>query len=214
MNSLKTNLNLLTALLLLMLHAMPTKAQENQISEPLPYPESIISIVPQYLVMNGIRIDYDKRIGGQHWLQIAPQFYLSEKKPASDYDIPKFNLLLGTGLNLYHKYYPSANRTLSNVYISYGLSWQHFNITYDEAIFNNYVERYSNIHKMGGDVNIGVLSLLSSHIALDLYAGLGIRYAAIKSDAISPKKFDEFYSDYGYTGNIINLGFRISILRY
>lgn len=194
--------------------ALPVKAQEIQTSEPLPYPESIISIVPQYLIMNGIRVDYDKKIRDQHWLQIAPQFYLSEKKPAKDYHIPKFNNLLGTGLNLYHKYYPSANRVLSNVYISYGVAWQYFNIKYDEAIFNNHVERYSNIHKMGGDVNIGVLSLLSSHIALDLYAGLGFRYASIKSDANSPKKFDEFFSDYGYTGNIINLGFRISILRY
>lgn len=79
MNPFKTYLSILTILILMMLMALPVKAQEIQTSEPLPYPESIISIVPQYLIMNGIRVDYDKKIRDQHWLQIAPQFYLSEK---------------------------------------------------------------------------------------------------------------------------------------
>jgi len=187
-------------------------------------PKSIISFVPQYLIKHGMRIDYDIRIKKHHWLQLSPQFYLRENSPHSHNDYGyetsgygeeyDFNQLLGTGIHIYHRFYPSVSFEGHTAYIKYGLTWQYFNITYDESLFNNSVERYTGIHKSGADINFGVVTFINEFIGIDLYAGLGFRYSHRWSDADDPRKFNDFFDDYGYTGNIVNLGLRLSLYKY
>lgn len=174
----------------------------------------MITFVPQYLIKNGIRIDYDIRLKSRHWLQVAPQFYLREHAPSSPGDHAyDFNKLAGTGLHLYHRYYPGGGPGKDGVYISYGLTWQYFHLLYDEKILTNSIERYAHIHKWGGEVNIGLIALLTDHLIFDIYAGLGTRHAFMRSDADKARQFNGLFTDYGYSGNLINLGIRIGILR-
>lgn len=194
-------------------------------------PKSIVSFVPQYLINNGIRIDYDTRIKDHHWLQLSPQFYLRENSAYSpddyggygsggyeeDYyyeDEYDFTRLLGAGIHIYHRFYPSVSFEGHTAYIKYGLTYQYFNINYDEKLFNSHVERYTNIHKTGADINFGVVTFLNEYIGIDLYAGLGFRYSHRYSDADNPREFNGFFPDYGFTGNIVNLGLRVSLYNY
>jgi hypothetical protein len=203
---------------------LATALSSGQTEENTTLPKSIVSFVPQYLINNGIRIDYDTRIKDHHWLQLSPQIYISENSTYNydefgdsgygyedEYD---FNQLLGAGLHIYHRYYPSISFEGHTAYIKYGLTWQYFNIKYDEKLFNNYVERYTNIQKTGADINFGVVTFINEFIGIDLYAGLGFRYSHRTSDADNPRKFNDFFTNYGYTGNIINLGLRFSLYNY
>ncbi len=172
----------------------------------------IVSFVPQFLINNGIRIDYDRQINENNWLQVAPQFYLRERSSSSDNEFTdRYNSLLGAGLHVYHRYYPGKGAGINGVYLSYGLTCQFFNLQYDEKIMTNSVERYSKITKTGAEINIGKMVKISNLFIVDFYTGLGFKYSFLKSDAKEPKRFDNFYTDYGYTGNILNLGVRIGL---
>lgn len=188
------------------------KEETNELSQP----SKIISFVPFYLVTNGIRIDFDTKIKENHWLQLAPQFYLREhgdNDPGDYYNNRRFSNLLGAGLHVYHKVYMNKEFTRLNPYMSYGATWQYFNLKYNEALFNNEIERYSEINKVGGDAIVGFIFVLNNFIALDFYGGVGYRFSFLHSDANSPEKFNEFYTDYGYKGNLITTGVRISFLK-
>ena len=53
-----------------------------------------LSVVPQYVLISGIRVDYERRLGkGDFWLVLAPQFY-NDNSNANDY---------------YYWYYRSSN---------------------------------------------------------------------------------------------------------
>jgi hypothetical protein len=227
MNPIK--LSFLLAAFLIVSHTAGAQQEQDETSQP----KSAVSFVPQYLIQNGIRIDYDLKIKDHHWLQVCPQFYLREKNVSApdgyygnyDYD-PNiyyednsddesyFNNLLGGGLNLYHRYYPGNSFKNHMVYVNYGVMAQYFNIKYDEQLYSGYAERYTQIFKTGGDINLGVVTFLNDYIGIDIYAGLGFRYSNRKSDADNPRKFNNFFESYGYSGNIVNLGVRFILYNY
>jgi len=219
------NHNKLTILLALFLAATSICFSQEEMERA--QPKSIISFVPQYLIMNGVRIDYDRRIKEHHWIQLSPQFYLRENSSFRDgddgyeyyednsyYDETDYNNLLGAGMHIYHRYYPRISYEGYTAYLKYGVTWQYFSLKYDEQLFNNYVERYTNINKTGADINFGVVTFLNDFIGIDMYAGLGFRYSHRSSDADNPRKFNDFFESYGYTGNIVNLGLRISFYNF
>jgi len=202
-----------TAVFILMLAFMELYGQQDEVATKHE-PSKLVAFVPQYLIQNGIRIDYDLKIKDNHWLQLAPQFYLREKGESSpDQSSEDFTQLYGGGIYLHHRRYISPAPTKSGSYLSYGLGYNYFYLSYDEKHFSNYTDRYTRINKLGGEVTIGLISNIQDILILDFYAGLGIRYSFIDSDADNPKRFDDFYTGFGYTGNLILLGLRIGILR-
>ncbi|MFW6222218.1 MAG: hypothetical protein ACOC3T_01265 [Bacteroidota bacterium] len=174
----------------------------------------IISFVPQYLINSGIRVDYDIRLSDRHWLQLAPQIYLRDRSSSDPEEYyPDYHQLYGAGLFLYHKQYLKQNSEPEGAYLSYGLTYNYFYLNYDEEWVNSYVERYSKINKLGGDIIIGISTILFDYVTLDIYAGLGVRYSLLDSDAENPRHFNDFYSDFGYTGNMMSLGLRLGVIR-
>src|SRR5690554_1770805 len=142
------------------------KRETNEINQP----RKIVSFVPFYLVTNGIRIDLDTKIKDNHWLQLASQFYLCEhgdNDPGDYYNNRRFSSLLGAGLHVYYKVYMNKEFTRFNPYMSYGAIWQYFNLKYNEALFNNEIECYSEINKVGGDVIVGFLFVFNNFIVLN-----------------------------------------------
>ncbi|MDP2423069.1 MAG: hypothetical protein U1C46_03010 [Bacteroidales bacterium] len=209
--NLKTTLSKLYIVLLIVVNTpVNTYCQVEQTSLAK---HSMISFVPQFLINNGIRIDYDRRLNEKHWLQLAPQFYLREHSVTPDNDVTnKFNRLVGAGLHVYHRFYPGAGPGHNGVYISYGLTGQYFDMQYDEKILTNSVERYSRITKAGAEINVGSTVKFFDLFIVDFFTGLGFKYSFLKTDAVKPKRFNNFYTDYGYTGNILNLGVRIGLM--
>lgn len=187
---------------------------EDTIPNPI---RSIISLVPQSLFSNGIRIDFDRRINETLWLQLGPQLYLrdleSNNENGTIENENEFNSLYGGGLVLNLRKYTAPLSRMSGVYLGYGLSYNYFYLSYDEKRFTNYDERYTAINKFGADLTIGLYTFIKELLYLDFYAGLGFRYSIYESDAVSIRHYNSDMYDYGYRGVYMNLGLRIGLAR-
>jgi hypothetical protein len=175
--------------------------------------KTIYSFVPQYLINRGIRVDIEKKISDRHYLQICPQFYLSEKEGKEFVnDNNQFNYLIGGGLNLYHKIFTSEELKSSGIYLSYGLSYNYFNIEYiDDSGDYEYTAK-ANINKFGGDLIIGYQFFIHEIVSFDFYTGLGTRLSYMNTDGNDKERFNSGYFGYNYTGNILILGFRVGVV--
>jgi len=175
--------------------------------------ETIYSFLPQYLINRGIRIDIEKQIGPRHYLQICPQFYLSEKDEDNfALDKNKFSYLIGGGLNIYHKIFTFEDFKKYGLYLSYGLSYNYFNIEYIDYSGEVGVSAVGNIHKVGGDLIIGYQFFFREVVSLDVFTGLGTRYSYMDAGSADTDRFNTGYFGYNYTGNILLLGLRIGVI--
>lgn len=182
----------------------PDHAQESQ-------PKHMVSFLPIYMAVNAIRIDYDFSLSNQHWIQVAPLLFLRNYTIQPFEENPEFTRLKGVGLHLYHRFYPAGKDfERVNVYISYGPIYQNLHFTYIEGSDLEF-ERYTHLHRLGGDVIIGVTAPIFDMLMLDFYAGMGIRHSLIESNATRPERFNLFMGDYGFSGNTLLLGIRLSI---
>lgn len=170
--------------------------------------DEVITFHPFHLVNNGIRIDYDRRIFNNHWLQFGPQFYASER--AENRDSRDYKELLGVGVSLYHRIYVGERKPSMGTYFSYGLTYSHFDLKYDEEtpVAGNLLAE-TKINKFGGDIIIGYQTLAFDKLIVDIYAGLGSRYADRRYMGKTQRKFNKYIYDYGYTGNLLIAGIRI-----
>jgi len=190
-------------------YGQPVDEIESHVQPPVV--KHMISLVPQYLLINGLRVDYDLRLDQNHWIQFAPTFYLRNNELShADFE-SDFRHLIGGGLHVYHRFYPGKGLFDQKVYISWGGVYQNYNITYDESFENTVMERYTRIRKFGGDVIIGINTRLFDPLRIDFYTGMGLRHSQFDSDAKKPEKFDDVYFGYGYSGTILIMGLRISL---
>jgi hypothetical protein len=184
----------------------------SQVMPPAEEPgfRNMISFQPLYMIVNGLRIDYDRAINKNHWIQAAPVFFLNENQRNTFGN--NYKSQQGVGLHLYHRYYPGEGFGRSPFYISYGGMW-HFNrMLYNESINNQLSERYTMLNRRGLDVIIGVQSTATHRFVIDIYTGMGIRMVSMKTDAQDPRHFDNAYIMPGYAGTIILGGIRIGFV--
>jgi len=175
--------------------------------------KSIYSFVPQYLINRGIRVDVEKKISGRHYIQICPQFYLSEKEDKEFLiDKNQFDYLIGGGLNIYHKIFTVDDFKYNGLYLSYGLIYNYFNIEYLDNSGEYEFSATADIHKTGADLILGYQVLLNDIVSLDFYAGLGTRLSYMNTSGNDKDRFNNGYYGYNYTGNILVLGFRIGVV--
>lgn len=168
----------------------------------------VLTFHPFHLVNSGIRIDYDRKIAGNHWIQICPQFYAAEQNESNDYR--GYNELMGVGFSLYHRVYLGNKAPSLGTYFSYGATISHFNMKYDEPTSSRTnATSETNINKFGGDIVVGYQLKAFERLIIDVYAGLGSRYADKKFTGPTQKEFNRYLYDYGYTGNVILGGVRI-----
>ncbi len=118
----------------------------------------IISGVPQYMIISGMRFDFEKRIGNtDHWIGIGPQLYLREKNPDyNDYyydsyydysyyydDNHLYDMMAGYGIDVYHKIFMGfleEKTGYSGTYLAYGLTFHNFFFNYKEQGWETYEE--------------------------------------------------------------------------
>jgi len=175
--------------------------------------KNIYSFVPQYLINRGIRVDVERKISGRHYIQICPQFYLSEKEN-KEFVIDKnqFNYLIGGGLNVYHKIFTVEDFKYNGLYLSYGLSYNYFSIEYIDNSGDYDFTAKGTINKMGADLIIGYQILIHETVSVDIYTGLGTRLSYMETDGLDADRFNTGYYGYNYTGNIMLLGFRLGVI--
>jgi hypothetical protein len=175
-----------------------------------------IAFHPFHLVNNGIRIDYDRKIGKNQWIQLGPQFYASEKtEDQSLYqnsDYRNYKSLIGIGISVYHRIYLGSKQAPFGTYFSYGITYNHFKLGYSDDNQNTTAaDAETRIQKLGADIVIGYQLLAFEKMIIDLYAGLGGRYAVRSYTGTKHTAFNEWMYDYGYTGNVMLVGIRIGI---
>lgn len=160
--------------------------------------------VPQYLFQKGLRLDYETRLSPKNWLQICPIFYAGEE---SKNDFYEFDQIVGAGLSLYHKYYPTGSDIGS--YLSYGGTAGIFEMEYTQKI-NDINESFkTSFQRVGGEVIVGYdFSMFNSRILGGFYAGVGYKFTFTNNSYIK-KKFTDFYTDYAYSGVLMLAGFRL-----
>jgi hypothetical protein len=181
--------------------------------EPLISPKTnMVSLVPLYIIQDGFRVDFDHRISERSWIQLAPAVYFRENNAPTSESRYDFTALKGGGLNIYHRFYPGHGPGHGGVYISYGGVYQYTRIDYTERLMAINYDRFSKIQRIGGDINIGIMAKLSHDVLLDFYTGFGIRHATVQSNADDPRLYNSDYFERGYTGIILNLGFRVGFL--
>lgn len=184
---------LLGSILLSISNISITNAQE--IDKEEQNAKIILSLVPQYTFIGGIRLDIDKRIGNTgNYLTFAPQFYSNNNDLFWSFD---YDQLTGLGLKAYHRYFMVNKPNPKGLYVQYGLSYNYTRLTYTtidwvdtdfggtEAQIEDEVTGIDHIHKMGGDLIIGVQTTSFENLMIDFYLGVGYRgskYAGSRSD--------------------------------
>jgi len=179
-----------------------------------------VSILPQYVSLSGLRIDYERKLNKHNqWLVIGPQYY-SDK---NGYDV--YNKLSGAGLNAYFKIFLSQSQkknenglSRSTVYFSSGPTFQYFNLTSVEEVPEEFTENgttyirfnprdfHTKIYKMGANADFGFQFAFDRFI-FDLYLGMGIRFA-LDENGKEMDYFNDEWLDFGYSGILLDGGLR------
>lgn len=211
------NIRNIALILLLMLFAQfcivqMATAQENQ------DPEKIFSFVPQTMILHGIRVDWERKINENKWIQLCPEVYFANGDYSNGND--EFNELVGAGLRLYKKRYVNNSIFVNNssnvnelgIYLAAGPTYQYYHLNYLE---DNNTEAYTykvDINKLGFDILIGYQFLIKDIVSIDIYTGLGARYSFVDpKGGDRDNLFDGYYTSYGFTGNLIHGGLRIGL---
>jgi hypothetical protein len=165
------------------------------------------------LINRGIRVDIEKQLSQKHFLQICPQFYLSEKQEDTFIDSQnQFSYLIGGGLNIYDKIFAAESYKDYGLYFSYGLSYSYFYIEYLDNSGASELSAKGNISKLGGDLILGYQFFIRDLVSIDLYTGLGTRVSFMDADGADTDRFNTGFFGYNYTGNILLLGFRLGVI--
>ncbi len=179
-----------------------------------------IGFVPQYTISGGLRFDIDRSISkiSNQWLIISPQFFVFSGMKY-DHDIKE---LTGVGLDVKHKIYfiPNSMKPLG-FYAEYGVMFQYFSITenrlYTQAYSENGIDYYevvegevnSNLYKFGGNFHLGYQWLIGDKVYFDIYTGAGIRLSHNSNLDGFDTWYNNYWTDYGYSGTLLDGGFRV-----
>jgi hypothetical protein len=186
-------------------------------------PKVLVMGVPQYLFINGLRIDMDVPSDNYRtWWVFAPQFYIKVSEPGG-INNKNFKQLHGFGLSVYRKVFLSKDNYETGAYIMGGLGLQHFNILDDSEHWADFIENgltykrlvtddyHIYINKILTEAVIGYQKDISSRLYVDFYAGIGLRYSFYDQPSGNEKKFNRNIFDYGYTGTAFVGGIRIGV---
>ena len=185
-------------------------------------PKILVMGVPQYLFMNGIRIDVDYCYKNKSWIVFSPQYYNYNSSLGNDaFGLSdEYETLSGAGL------YISLKRMMSKysskgLYIAGGAGYNYFDVftknkrVWEEFEPGRYAPVYKDytvsINKIGINALLGTQFSIFNVVYFDLYIGFGMRYAFRKIPENSFTFFNTSNSDYGYRGTLFVSGFRVGL---
>jgi len=177
----------------------------------------IFSFVPQYVFINGVRFDYDRKINERSWLQFSVEGFANEKSDVqAAWQKEKNYELAGLGLGLYYRYYLNDDAATNfGTYLATGISENFFK--FNNSNYESNVETTSStkVWRSGVNLVIGQEYRIADRLMLDFYAGMGYRYSNnhySNKSAETNFRFDDNMFSYGFTGNVLLLGFRVGYL--
>ena len=174
--------------------------------------KNTLYLVPFNLANSGLRIDFEHQIGesSRNWISVGPQYYFKDISELgnfmfSDYTNAK---LRGVGLELAFKHLLSDKVFEGNAYYSVGFGYQHFEI----EDFENASAGTVTFDKLGSHFIIGYQVNTSELLSIDMFTGLGFRYAFEDLEGNIRNDFTGTPSwNFGYSGPAILLGIKIGV---
>jgi len=187
--------------------------------------------VPQYIISNGLRIDFDIHIKNTpRWLILSPYYYFDRSSVdllnlgGSDdyYDPYSYDQMLGVGLGIAQKIFLSKEPVSKGYYLYYGATYKYFDIDGNNYTWVEYtgedglpyqnmqdIEYTMNIHSIGACATLGYQSQIMPALYLDLFIGFGVKYAFHYSPEHVTVKYNRGINDFGYIGTHMAGGIRI-----
>ncbi len=221
---------LLAGVLLVLINTYGT-AQEHDERDSLRYYHNSISVVPQYLFLQAIRIDWEKPIvrGKQiHRLTISPYWYAGNSNRYSFSGIPSSvtrpddygeTRVDGFGLEVLDKYtLRFLEQKPSKFYLAFGLGYHRVTLDYVNYEPTPFAENGSTLFRYGfvdqqETINslevIGLIGMkiFSRHniLFLDVFAGPIIKRSWINTESVAPLAHQEV-RDHGFDGVTYRVG--------
>lgn len=191
-----------------------------------------LTFSPFYAVVNGIRIDYERKINNRNeWLVFAPQFYSDLNGYGSYYafDYAEYETMNGFGLNMYFKKiaYQSKKKnkstglSRSSFYIQVGPTFQRYSLKNTQETTEQFTENGTAyfevnpktvkkpISRYGANINIG-WQVTFGWLIIDMYGGVGVKYSyGKKGELIRPQYTDITSMD--YSGILVDGGIKLGM---
>ena len=195
------------------------KAQEKETYNVL------IMGVPQFLVLNGIRVDIDKNIKGTNrWIVFSPEIYNGKGEGIIDVASRDFLLdkVVGAGMGCAFKYVFSKKSNAQGIYLAGGGAYQYFDIKSQGIIWSPESEGsvtleqrigqvHTTINKIGVHSYIGYQSKLTDEFMVDFFVGFGLRLSIDNTDQNGITDLGVFPGDYAYSGTTLVAGIRFGL---
>jgi len=164
--------------------------------------KTLVMFTPQYLMINQLRIEIDRRLADRHWIVFAPHYIQN---------FQQYQRHSGLGLSVMYRFFLEN----SSSYIGFGPQ-----IT--QHTFNNYAKDNftqsdlwlyrTNIAQYGFNAIVGSYFRLHPHLFGDIYGGLGYRFSkSVSTDGLD-HSFSNGYFSHAHTGLMVMLGIRIGIM--
>ncbi len=200
------------------------RGQHTQKQDPFPDFNHALFIVPQYVALSGMRLDYEMKMNNsKKWMVFSPQFFTDR----NGYEA--YETMSGIGLNACYKTFLSHSTRVNengvprtNVYFATGPMFQSFRLTGPEEVPEVFTEdgidyiRFttqevtSKIYRPGFNADFG-MQFIFDRFALDLYGGIGLRLAFDDNWEIMDD-FNDYWTDFGFTGFLLNGGIRLGFI--
>lgn len=178
--------------------------------------------VPQYTISGGMRFDIDRSVSkkSNQWLVVSPQIYVVTGSRFNH----EFKSLSGFGMDVKHKIFLKPNSMKpQGYYVQYGGMFQYFSITDTRQYLESFTEDgetyydvtegeiSTKLYKFGGNFNLGYQWLVGDKVYFDIYTGAGIRISHNNRNDGFDTWFNNSWIDYGYSGTLLDGGFRIGV---
>jgi hypothetical protein len=221
----------ITLLALILGISAPIFGQQKESVELPNQPQNAIALVPQYAIVHGIRIDYEKRIkNGNNWVVFAPQIYTDvdgSNSWTSGY--ASYESMTGMGLNVYFKSIAYKSDKINwrsglprtSLYLQAGPSYQHFSLRNTEEVAVPYVEDGTTyyqfdtqevkkpINRFGAVVDVG-WQLAFDRFLIDTYLGLAVKYSYDQNGELI-RTSSGGWGGRDYSGIYMDGGFRLGM---
>lgn len=196
----------------------------------------MVSIVPQYLAVQALRVDIDKKMNDEgSWLSFSPKIYVGyinkngSAAIINDVDYwpagSEYDQMIGAGLDIYHKIFLGKEKLPLGFYYAYGgglrflhMSFISKSIYTDSSVFPpvfrfNKFEGSQNILSGNVGMLLGYQEQIKDYFLTDFYMGVGARYSDdSKGDFANTRRYDRRMWDYAWTGTQFIIGMRFGVL--
>lgn len=179
-----------------------------------------IGMVPQYSIVNGIRLDLDYRLPFKNqWLIVAPQLYIAGTN-SNQWD---YNEMAGAGIDIQHRLYLGEKNEPRGAYFAYGPVFRYYSVKDDGLASYNFQEDNTTyigleettirtlIFKFGGNLIFGYQALINKTLYLDFYLGTGARFSFDNQKSGFHGYYNDWWGDLGYSGTLMVGGMRVGI---